>query len=287
MFAYRACMLPTSRTMPTTPSSLSSSVETSFWSAAVTRRQYAKFDAECSCTKLMHREYARRHSSLARVVVIDGTTFRWEGLGNSGTRWMGLLRWGYATGRAPFLKIAHDARTMELGDYFTGWGKVDWNWASNAPAVRQAFAARGIERPVVFNYRCHRRARNAPGCREAKLTMRNGTQLFLEEPAGLLRFFRDPSSPPWIKLILLQQDSVEHSYSKPEALREVLPLTKCPVQGGTAFRNRELALKCETFAFMQPRPNMMASLLPMLRRLLASVGASLLELWSWLITIKL
>ena len=30
-----------------------------------------------------------------------------------------------------------------------------------------------------------------------------------------------------------------------------------------------------------------SDLLPMLRRLLASVGASLLELWSWLITIKL
>jgi hypothetical protein len=63
------------------------------------------------------------------------------------------------------------------------------------------------------------------------------------------------------------QDSVEHSYSKPESLRTMLPLTACPVASAPAFRTRELALKCETFAFMQPRPVLAAALVPVLRKL--------------------
>lgn len=245
----------------------SSSTEAAFWSSAVIKRQYARFHEECKCTKLLHADYAQRLTNLERVVMIDGTGFRWEGLGNSGTRWMGLLRWGYATGRATFLRIARDERTMELGEFFTGWDGVDWNWGSSAARVRKSFALRGIDRPTVFQYRCQRRAPHAPGCQIARLTMRNGTELHLDEPAGLLRFMRDPASPRWMKIVLVQQDSIEFSYSKPEALRQTLPLTKCPAGGDVAFRSRELALKCETFAFMQPRPVMMAALLPMLRRL--------------------
>ena len=82
----------------------------------------------------------------------------------------------------------------------------------------------------------------------------------------MLHFFRT-APHPYIRLRLHQQESLEHSYSKPESLRTTLPLTACPVAGGPAFSSRELCLKCETFALMQPRPRLMRALLPALRRL--------------------
>ena len=78
---------------------------------------------------------------------------------------------------------------------------------------------------------------------------------------------RSSSSPPWIKLVLSQQDSIEHSYGRPEALRTVLPLTSCPIPTAKNFRDREKCLKCETFSFMQPRPHMIQALVPLLKRL--------------------
>eukprot|EP00966_Prymnesium_polylepis_P239902 5547489-Prymnesium_polylepis.1 len=110
----------------------------SFRKAAVTQRQQRVWREQCACTRALHRDYARRHELLERLVVIDGSSFRWEGLGNSGTRWMGLLRWGFATGRAVFLRLTRECsdkaagrpsdRTchLDFGDYFTGWGGVDW-----------------------------------------------------------------------------------------------------------------------------------------------------------------
>ena len=56
-----------------------------FTNASIIRREHAKFSTECACTKALHAEYAHRHQSNERVVVIDGGNFRWEGLGNSGT----------------------------------------------------------------------------------------------------------------------------------------------------------------------------------------------------------
>ena len=81
---------------------------TRFFAAPVIARQYAVWEREGGCTRALHKEYAQRHKSLERLIVLDGTTFRWEGLGNSGTRWMGLLRWGYATGRATFVQISRE-----------------------------------------------------------------------------------------------------------------------------------------------------------------------------------
>ena len=74
---------------------------------------------------------------------------------------------------------------------------------------------------------------------------------------------------PWVRIVLAQQNSLEYSYSKPEKLRPpgALPLTRCPVEVAAAFRTRELALRCETFANMQPRLKLMRALLPSLRRL--------------------
>ena len=103
--------------------------------------------------------------------------------------------------------------------------------------VRTAVCRARVPRPLTLQYGCTRHARGSPGCSVARLRFRNGSELALEETAGLLRFFRDPSSPSWIKLVLAQQDSVEHSYSKPESLRTVLPLTTCPAAGAAGFRN--------------------------------------------------
>jgi len=245
-----------------------------FHSHALIRRQYLTFDAECGCTKAMHATYSARHSAPdSRTLVIDGTTFRWEGLGNSGTRWMGLLRWGYATGRTPYLQTGRDCAAhpslpcrLDLGTYFTGYGGAEWHWGTQAPAVRRRHAARG-ERPLVLQYHCHRHRRGSPGCDVARLTMDNGSQLVLAEPGPLLDWFRT-TAEPWIRLVLAQQDSLEGSYSRPESLRASNgPLVRCPVDGQPNFRVREVALKCETFAFMQPRAHLMRALLPHLRAL--------------------
>ena len=237
-----------------------------FWSSSVIRRQYDIFQKECECTRALHAEYAQRHQSLDRLIVIDGSKFRWEGLGNSGTRWMGLLRWGYATGRAVFLKIAKDETRMDIGDYFVGYGGVDWNWASQRAAIRRKLYARGV-RPVVLEYGCAKRA--PPGCGIARLRHPRNRSVVAElaEPKELIEWMRSSSSPPWIKLVLNQQDSIEHSYGRPEALRTVLPLTSCPIPTAKNFRDREKCLKCETFSFMQPRPHMIQALVPLLKRL--------------------
>lgn len=144
---------------------------TEFNAASLTRRQNTVFDAECQCTKAMHAEYRGRYESAAtrpRTLVIDGTTFRWEGLGNSGTRWMGLLRWGFATGRQVYLQIGRDCQSpkakaamvpcrMDIGAYFTGYNGVDWHWGTQAAAVRKRHTSRG-ERPLVIQCVRARRA---------------------------------------------------------------------------------------------------------------------------------
>jgi len=247
-----------------------------FFSAALIQRQYRAFDADCGCTKAMHAEYRGRYVPAApKTLVIDGTTFRWEGLGNSGTRWMGCLRWGFATGRAAYLQTgARDCTAnpstpcrLDLGAYFTGYGGADWHWGTHAATVRKQHAARG-EKALVLQYGCFRRRAGAPGCDVARLRFRNGSSLILAEPGPLLEWFRT-TDVPWIRLVLAQQDSLEASYSRPESLRppHAKQLVTCPVAGHAPFRSRELSLKCETFAFMQPRPKLMAALLPHLRAL--------------------
>lgn len=246
----------------------------SFREARVVVRQEAAYAAECRCTDELMKQIGARYRRLARVLVIDGSGFRWEGLGNSGTRWMGLLRWGHATGYATFLRTGapcdgaisteRGACRLDIGAYFRGRKGVDWHWSGKAEErVRAAFAARG-ETEHFLDYVCER---DWPGgCQKARLEFANGTRIPLAEPAGMLRWFRE-SAPGWVRLRLAQQTSLEFSYSKPESLRRVLPLTKCPIEHIGDFRSREMALKCETFANMQPRRQLQAALLPVLRRL--------------------
>lgn len=226
-------------------------VNASFHASALVRRQYSVFDSECGCTKAMHAMYRRQYTaSNQATLLIDGTGFRWEGLGNSGTRWMGLLRWGFATGRSPYLRIGRDCTSrisgpcrLDIGQYFVGYNHVDWHWNSQASRIKQYHADRG-QRPLTLRYSCHRRRAGAPGCDIARLKMKNGTILVLAEPQELLEWFRTVNEP-FIRIVLAQQDSLEASYSRPESLRTRHgPLTRCPITTAPSFRTRELALKC-------------------------------------------
>lgn len=227
-----------------------------FRSARATRRQNRAFREQCGCTRALHREYATRYETPSRVLVIDGSGFRWEGLGNSMTRWVGLLRWGFATGRAVFLHLTEECATdkppsdttchLDIGDYFSGWGGVQWHWSrTNA----QPFAAQ----QALIRYSCA--VSSPPGCSVAALTFANGSRLELREPQELLRWFRSSASPNVVRLRLSQQNSLEFSYGKPESLRSNLerPFTHCDVDGVAGWRDREMRLKCETFAFLQAR----------------------------------
>ncbi len=272
-------------------------VERQFWSARAVRRQYAAFDAECHCTRELFSEYARWQRELSRVLVLDGSVFRWEGLGNSGTRWIGLLRYGHATRRATYLRLSqaggcgtpHGRRAgrprawlsnrchLDLGDYFTGLSAVDWQWAGETErTVRAALEARKVDEHVI-SYTCARAA--SRGCAVARLSFANGSAIELAEPTELLSWLRT-DAPRWIRLVLDQGAvSLEGSYAVPESLREGWggggkpALATCPIRGGRDYASRELALKCDTFAYMQPRRRramrsdcdsyrLMASLLP-------------------------
>ena len=233
------------------------------------RRQEAAFERECSCTRRIMHRYAQRHRSMKRIVLLDGSRFRWEGLGNSATRWMGLLRWGHATGRAAFLKIsgecAHHERKaparssspachLDPGSYFTGWGGVDWQWRGRrGAAMRRTMEARGIAETVLV-YTCEPHYRRANGCTRPTLRFGNGSSVTLTEPDELLAWFQQLREP-WVTVRLAQQNSLEASYSRPEALRGWGKLWKCPLPHGVDWNSREAALKCETFAYMQVSAN--------------------------------
>ena len=79
------------------------------------------------------------------------------------------------------------------------------------------------------------------------------------EPRELLAWCQTVREP-WIRLVLSQANALELSYSKPESLRAVLPLTRCPLGGGAPFSRREMVLKCETYANLVPRRRLMAGL---------------------------
>ena len=153
---------------------------------------------------------------------------------------MGLMRWGLSTGRATFLRLTQDCSHanhreahhpssgrpsdatchLDPGDYFTGWGGVDWRWSvATERRVKQQMAADG-ESELLLEYVCVRF--QAPGCGVAGLRFPNGSQLELREPEGVLKFFRT-TPHRFIRLKLHQQESLEHSYSKPEASTPALP----------------------------------------------------------------
>ena len=88
----------------------------------------------------------------------------------------------------------------------------------------------------------------------------------LKDAGGLLHWLRH-SPYQWTTIKLDGQSAFESSYSRPESLRLSLPLTACPISGFPPFTSREMSLKCETFALMQPKPRLQRALLPILDRL--------------------
>ena len=100
--------------------------------------------------------------------------------------------------------------------------------------------------PLLDRLRCSLRPlawRGADALRDpalalARLRLSNGSQLLLAEPTGVLEWLRSESTPRWVRIVLQQQDSLEFSYSKPEALRPTgaLPLVACPAQHAPRFR---------------------------------------------------
>ena len=75
---------------------------TRFAASPVAQRELSNFAQKCHCTKKIEAARAELHSSLDKVLIID-MRFAWNGVGNSLVRWLALLRFGTAAGRATFL----------------------------------------------------------------------------------------------------------------------------------------------------------------------------------------
>ncbi|KAL1526636.1 hypothetical protein AB1Y20_015340 [Prymnesium parvum] len=73
-----------------------------FPSSAAERRGRRRYEARCACTRRVEAARARLHASLSKVLLIDAR-MSWNGVGNSLVRWLALLRFGTAAGRATFL----------------------------------------------------------------------------------------------------------------------------------------------------------------------------------------
>ena len=65
-------------------------------------REAAAFERDCKCTQRIEAGRAALHRSLDSVLVID-MRMSWNGIGNSLTRWLAVLRLGTSSGRATFL----------------------------------------------------------------------------------------------------------------------------------------------------------------------------------------
>ena len=103
-----------------------------FASLPVIARETQLFESKCACTKRIEAGRAALHASLDRVLVID-MRMMWNGIGNSLTRWLAVLRLGTAAGRATFLWMSdrdhpnpgsHSRRRLRgLGARPTNWRK--------------------------------------------------------------------------------------------------------------------------------------------------------------------
>ena len=150
---------------------------------------------------------------------------------------------------------------------------VAWQWAgkNEAEGARGAGGARPRDGIVLQYARAPQCGTDqAGGCSRSGVRFPNGTVVSPGEPQGLARWLA-ALRQPWVRLVIGAATALEASYSKPEALRTAsggpLPMTRCPLRSAPDWPSRELVLKCETFAYMQPRPKLIAALLPALSRL--------------------
>ena len=73
-----------------------------FSSHPLIAREASLYAQQCQCTKRIEAGRTELHRSLDSVLVID-MRMAWNGIGNSLTRWLAVLRLGTASGRATFL----------------------------------------------------------------------------------------------------------------------------------------------------------------------------------------
>lgn len=175
-----------------------------FASHPLVARETASYDAKCLCTQRIEAGREVLHRSLERVLIVD-MRFTWNGIGNSLTRWLAVLRFGTAAGYATFLwmsdrdhvrppsardggkraggrrlsaalpraskkwRRAHLATRpsgFDLGDYFVAVG-ADWRWSHAAHRrVSAAMRARNVSSPTLVRYSC---GRHTWGCMRPEL----------------------------------------------------------------------------------------------------------------------
>ena len=77
-------------------------VDPTFAAHPLIQREASRYAKDCACTHRIEAGRAALHRSLEKVLVID-MRMPWNGIGNSLTRWLAVLRVGTASGRATFL----------------------------------------------------------------------------------------------------------------------------------------------------------------------------------------
>ena len=181
-----------------------------FGAISLVQKELAAYSDQCPCAQSLEAERARAHASLERVLVLDARG-AWNGLGNSLSRWVGLLRVGHSLGYATFLWLngagsdapsRGDAR-FDIGDYFVSVG-VDWQWNRRTRRrVAAAMRRRGQSHPFLARAVCKRMTF---ACMEPVIEWEGGRRSagcsYDEElGGGLLRVLRSLNAS-WLQLEL-------------------------------------------------------------------------------------
>lgn len=149
-----------------------------FANASFIRKESAAFARRCGRYSQEWEKLTRSQTftRLDRVLVIDVSRPKWNGLGNSMDRWLNLLRLGHAHGRATFLRMdpcspplpPHSGETdprppparapackFDLGAHFEAEAGWSWRWDVSAAARVRAAMARGAPEPSAAGGGAH------------------------------------------------------------------------------------------------------------------------------------
>jgi hypothetical protein len=136
------------------------------------------YQERCACTQRVMSRARLLHERLDRVIVFD-IRFRWWGLGNNLSRWLALLRFGLASGRATYLwmsdqawstqikvdvanassrrrrqKVEQPAPYFDMGAFFESEA-CEWDWSpASESKVRARMASFNVSSPVTITHRC-------------------------------------------------------------------------------------------------------------------------------------
>ena len=258
---------------------------------------------QCRCAARVDAQRAALHTALARVVVFD-CRLSWNGLGNSMSRWLNLLRVGLASRRAVFLWLAdsdppHDAwgetmrgrgfsETADLGEFFLSAAGVDWRWSRRtARRVAKVMRARGVQAPRFVHYFCrlHTHACEEPGLvwggavqrfnmassRRAELHGATAADeaLFVthaQEQAGALVSWLRDSTAPWL-IVRLQGNSTVAGYGEQTAFESSASFAARAIaaEGLCEVGGEQMSAQCEAHSLLRPRPWFQRRLVPVLR----------------------